>query len=80
LAFTAAGAKALVLSYWDAEPSATKTLLERMFVLMDGDPNLSISGALAASMKELQQNGQYSPERWAPFVVIGDGTVTLPSR
>jgi CHAT domain-containing protein len=79
LAFATAGAKALILSYWDAEPSATEKLLERTLTLINNDTNLSLSDALAVSMKELRNN-KYTPEQWAPFVVIGDGTIKIPAR
>ena len=79
LAFATAGAKALILSYWDAEPSATEKLLEHMLTLMSNNADLSLSGALAASMKELRKN-KYTPEQWAPFVVIGDGSIKIPKR
>ncbi|MHC2283179.1 hypothetical protein ACVME8_009822 [Bradyrhizobium diazoefficiens] len=77
LAFATAGAKALILSYWDAEPSATEKLLEQALTLMNRD-HLSVAAALTASMSELRKN-RYTPEQWAPFVVIGDGTVKIPA-
>ncbi|MHC2575850.1 CHAT domain-containing protein [Bradyrhizobium diazoefficiens] len=78
LAFATAGAKALILSYWDAEPSATEKLLEQALTLMNRD-HLSVAAALTASMSELRKN-RYTPEQWAPFVVIGDGTVKIPEQ
>jgi CHAT domain-containing protein len=80
LAFATAGAKALVLSYWDAEPSATNKLLQRALALIAGDQNLTLSAALAASMRELRSDKRITPEQWAPFVVIGDGATKLPKR
>ncbi|WP_354128261.1 CHAT domain-containing protein [Bradyrhizobium sp. i1.15.2] len=80
LAFATAGAKALILSYWKAEPSATERLLERtLHLINDGaaqGKKMSLSAALAVAMEELRRN-KYTPEQWAPFVVIGDGSIVL---
>jgi CHAT domain-containing protein len=79
LAFASAGAKALLLSYWDAEADATRTIIRGVFDRMTADPKLTLSRALENEMHDLQAK-KYSTERWAPFVVIGDGTVTLPRQ
>lgn len=78
LAFITAGAKALVLSYWDAEASSTLKLLQRFLQLLAEKPELSLSGALAVAMQDLRKDGRYAPDQWAAFVVIGDGTIRPP--
>jgi len=74
LAFATAGAKALILSYWEAEASATQRLLEKALSLISSGANMSLSAALATAMGELRKDG-YTPEQWAPFVIIGDGAM-----
>ncbi|RXH33210.1 hypothetical protein XH94_30485 [Bradyrhizobium zhanjiangense] len=80
LAFVTAGARALILSYWDAEPSATEKLLERTLALIKESPStkITLTKALSIAMQELRKDqDHYTPEQWAPFVIIGDGSISL---
>jgi CHAT domain-containing protein/tetratricopeptide (TPR) repeat protein len=78
-AFFQAGARAIVVSHWTVDVSATLALMHRMLAAMAAEPPVPAAEALKAAMLELRSGPQFSaPYFWAPFVVLGDGRTALP--
>ncbi len=76
-AFFYAGARALLVSHWEVDSEAAVKLTTRAFDALKSRPALSRAEAFRRSMRDLAENGAPTdahPARWAPFVVVGDGT------
>lgn len=70
-----AGGRALVVSHWAIDSSATVRLMTGLF----DSPAASESEALQQAQAVLQQSADWShPYFWAPFTIIGDGSRPLP--
>jgi CHAT domain-containing protein/tetratricopeptide (TPR) repeat protein len=79
-AFFYAGARALLVSHWEVDSRAAVKLTTRAFDALRSSPTLSRADAFRLSMRELAETGEPGdahPARWAPFVVVGDGTATV---
>lgn len=76
-AFFYAGTRALLVSYWSVESSATMRLITRTFEEAAADPAIGKAEALRRSMLALLHapgRPRYAhPAFWAPFVVVGEG-------
>jgi CHAT domain-containing protein len=77
IAFITAGAKALLISHWRTDPVAAYRLITDMIDQMDADPSLAVASALSAAQQNLRKINA-APEFWGPFVLLGDGTTTMP--
>jgi CHAT domain-containing protein len=75
-AFFYAGAKSLVVSYWEVDSEATVALMDGLFEALKADPRLSHAEALRLSMLQMIANSSKpelaEPKFWAPFVVVGE--------
>ena len=84
-AFFFAGAKALLVSQWDVNDQATKTLMEETFRRYGATPSVPPAKALQQGMLALLQLSTTSLERaylahpyaWAAFFLVGDGSGSL---
>lgn len=75
-AFFAAGARALLISHWPVDVTATEMLIGRMFA-PDGDVNETSSGALGRAAAGLRRSCDLPeiychPAFWAGFSIVGD--------
>jgi len=85
-AFLEAGARAVILSLWKVEDTATAALSDQFYhALFRGDGKCDVGGALRAAMlavradleagKVIGSNGkplEAHPAYWAPFIILGD--------
>ena len=75
-AFIYAGARSLLVSYWELESTAAAQLTSRMFKFSGNDEKLSRSKALQLSMISLindEENSHFShPALWAAFSLVGE--------
>jgi CHAT domain-containing protein/tetratricopeptide (TPR) repeat protein len=79
-AFFYAGARALLVSHWEVDSQAAVKLTTRAFDALRSSPTLSRAEAFRISMRELAEKATPAdghPSRWAPFVVVGDGTAIV---
>ena len=79
-----AGARALLVSHWAVDSDATVKLITKTLSTMYADKTIGRSDALRRSMVKLIEQGkphEAHPAYWAPFVVVGEGSVggTAPS-
>jgi len=76
-AFFYAGARALLVSHWPVESSASVALMSNMFNAIKNYPTIRRAEALRQSMMQLASNElepfSAHPLFWAPFVVVGEG-------
>ena len=75
-AFFHAGARALLVPHWPANPTATVALIAKTLGTMAADASVGCSEALRRSMMALIEQGKPNeahPAYWAPFVVVGEG-------
>ena len=74
-AFFYAGARALLVSHWAVDSSATVKLVTKAFDDLNKNPELGRARALRQSMLALIETGGLGahPTMWAPFVVVGEG-------
>ena len=74
-AFFYAGARALLVSHWYVNSSATVELISRTFAALKSDPRIGRAEALRRAMSALikEGGGKAHPAQWAPFVVVGEG-------
>jgi len=76
-AFFYAGARALLVSHWYVDSSATVALVKGAFAQLKADPALGRAEAVRRAMLGLIESGdgaQAHPSAWAPFVVVGEGS------
>jgi CHAT domain-containing protein/tetratricopeptide (TPR) repeat protein len=75
-AFFYAGARALLVSHWAVDSEATVELITKAFDVIKADPGIGRAEALRRSMLALIQTGNNNahPAKWAPFVVVGEGS------
>lgn len=75
-AFFYAGARSLVVSYWDVDDEATVTLMDGLFSTLKANPGLSHAEALRLSMLQMIDHPTEPeftrPAFWAPFVIVGE--------
>lgn len=69
------GVPSTIVSQWKVDDASAPTLMEGMYRAMK--LGLDVASALRASMTDMINN-DYHIHQWAPFVVMGLGTVTLP--
>jgi CHAT domain-containing protein len=79
-AFFYARARALLVSHWYVDSSATVALITRSFAELNADPTIGRAEALRRSMLALIATGGRNahPANWAPFVVVGEGGASSP--
>jgi CHAT domain-containing protein len=73
-----AGARALLVSHWAVDSDATVNLITKTLSTMYADKTIGRSDALRRSMVKLIEQGkphEAHPAYWAPFVVVGEGSV-----
>jgi tetratricopeptide (TPR) repeat protein len=75
-AFFAAGARALLISHWPVDVTATEIMVARMFAA-GGDAGETLSGALKRAAADLRRSANLSeaychPAFWAGFSIVGD--------
>ena len=76
VAFFDAGARALLIPYWNVGFEATVKLTTGAFAELIANPAIGQAKALRNSMRSLMMHGsplQAHPSQWAPFVVVGNG-------
>lgn len=77
-AFFYAGARALLVSHWPVESEAAVKLTTRAFSELAKNPSIGRAEALRRSMRALiadpSSAGNSNPARWAPFVLVGEGS------
>jgi CHAT domain-containing protein len=81
-AFFYAGARALLLSHWAVDSDATVKLITKTLSTIAADKTIGRSEALRRSMVALIEQGKQHeahPAYWAPFVVVGEGSVGAPN-
>jgi len=77
-AFFYAGARALLVSHWAVNSESTVKLITRALSTMASDKSVGRSEALRRSMLAMIEKGEpheAHPSHWAPFVVVGEGSV-----
>jgi len=76
-AFFYAGARAMLVSHWAVNSEATVRLVSRSFDRLAEDPRWGRAEALRRSMLALVAEGGNNshPANWAPFVVVGEGSL-----
>ena len=77
-AFFLAGAQSVVASHWQVEETATTRLMQAMYEALEARPGVSFQDALYTARQTMRNSSDNShPFYWAPFVLIGDGAVSL---
>jgi CHAT domain-containing protein/Tfp pilus assembly protein PilF len=73
-AFFYAGARALLVSHWYVDSTATVALITKTFAALRADPAIGRAEALRRAMAGLiaEGRGMEHPAKWAPFVVVGE--------
>lgn len=71
------GVPCTVVSQWRVEDASTSTLMAELYSSMV--VGMDVASALRASMVRMIHKN-YDVHQWAPFVVMGLGTVTLPDK
>jgi CHAT domain-containing protein len=81
LAFFSAGARAIVVSHWKTQQDSARIIIEDVLLRMSADPRKTLAAALSESGKEMgkKYSDYLSPYHMNAFVVVGDGTVTMPA-
>lgn len=75
-AFLYAGARALLVSHWQADSFAASELMTHMFRHLAATPEIGRAEALRQAMLAIVDQGDIvgaHPSYWAPFVVVGEG-------
>ena len=74
-AFFYAGARALLVSHWEVDSTATVALVTKAFTALAADPGIGRAEALRRAMVALidSDGDEAHPAFWAPFVVVGEG-------
>lgn len=74
--FFYAGARALLVSHWDVDDTATAALMSQTFRAMDADAAADHAQALRAAMRSMRINPSRpywsKPRYWAAFSLLGD--------
>lgn len=77
-AFFTSGARSVMASHWVVDDVRTAALMAAFYRRLAADPTLAFASALAQAQTELRADPATShPVFWAPFVVLGDGTLSL---
>jgi len=80
-AFFGAGARSIMASQWPVASFAATRLTTGIFLNESDESNLTVSEGLQKSMLSFLQKTESPafahPRFWAPFVIAGDGSVTL---
>ncbi|MFZ0854874.1 MAG: tetratricopeptide repeat protein [Hyphomicrobiaceae bacterium] len=74
--FFHAGARALLIPYWQVGLGATVKLTTGAFAELNANPTIGQAKAMRNSMRNLMMHGsllEAHPSQWAPFVVVGKG-------
>jgi len=74
VAFFEAGARALLVPYWEVDLEATVKLATGAFAELNGNPTIGQAEALRNSMRNLMMHGslrEAHPSQWAPLVIVG---------
>ena len=74
--FFHAGARALLIPYWQVGLGATVKLTTGAFAELNANPTIGQARAMRNSMRNLMMHGsllEAHPSQWAPFVVVGKG-------
>ncbi len=71
-AFFYAGARALLVSHWAVNSKAAVDLTTRTFAALANDPKLTRAEAFRSAILMAIDEG-YTPDYWAPFVIVGEG-------
>ena len=82
-AFFYAQARALLVSHWEVASDTTVKLITGAMSRLAADKTMGHAEAMRQSMLALIDTGapqEAHPAFWAPFVVVGEGGVTAPSR
>jgi len=77
-AFFYAGARALLVSHWAVHSDSTVKLITKALNTMTADKSVGRSEALRRTMLAMIETGEpheAHPSYWAPFVVVGEGSV-----
>jgi CHAT domain-containing protein len=77
VAFFHAGVRALLIPYWQVGFEATVKLTTGAFAELMANPTIGQAEALRNAMRNLMMHGsllEAHPSRWAPFVIVGNGT------
>ncbi len=75
--FFYAGARALLVSHWEVDSQATVKLITSAIRSISGNDSVGRAQALRTAMLQLatgKDTANNHPSRWAPFVVVGEGT------
>ena len=76
--FFYAGARALMVSHWEVYSDATVKLITKAVRTLANDRSAGRAEALRRAMLDMIDNGtqrETHPSYWAPFVVVGEGSV-----
>jgi CHAT domain-containing protein len=76
VAFFHAGARALLIPYWEVRFEATVKLTTGAFTELNANPTMGQAEAMRNSMRNLMMRGsplEAHPSQWAPFVIVGNG-------
>ena len=76
VAFFHAGARALLIPYWEVGFEATVKLTTGAFAELNANPAIGQAEAMRNSMRRVLMHGsllEAHPSQWAPFVIVGNG-------
>jgi CHAT domain-containing protein/Tfp pilus assembly protein PilF len=76
VAFFHAGARALLIPYWEVSFEATVKLTTGAFAELNANPTIGQAEAMRNSMRSILMHGsllEAHPSQWAPFVIVGNG-------
>jgi CHAT domain-containing protein/Tfp pilus assembly protein PilF len=79
-AFFYAGARSLLVSHWGVDSDSTVRLITKALAIMSSDKSVGRAEALRRSMLAMIESGdpkEAHPAHWAPFVVVGEGSVPV---
>jgi CHAT domain-containing protein len=83
-AFSVAGVPTVVASLWPVESGTTQRIMTSFYNNLKQDNSASADTALANAIKQTILNAPSTayahPRFWAPFLIYGDGGVTLASQ
>jgi CHAT domain-containing protein len=71
------GVPSTIVSKWKVDDESAPSLMTGLYRAMTH--GMDVASALLASMMDMI-NKNYCIHKWAPFVVMGLGTVTLPEQ
>lgn len=72
-AFTYAGAKNIIVSFWSVADESTSQLMTNFYRIQLMNRSISFSNSMRQAKVEMIKDGKYaSPYYWAPFILIGN--------